>query len=851
MKTNLFTLLLCLAFTFSFAQFPFTGLEAAYTFDNGAVLVNGANNQNFTQTGTALTEINDRFNMAPVSAIALNGDYLTRPNLNFLDEKVTYSFWIKTSTNTSTEKTIIDDSERTAAGFNTGYGYYVYLESGQIGVKSRVQYQSSGGFRQDLTATSVATRNISDNEWHHVAIQIYTVTGQLSNGPIIQLISKVFIDGDDFVNTLNPPSRADTYTMPRTPFNNGNIIISNNRGTNLPTMNYYSDAIDDVLIYSRLLTASEIQTIITFNNYCTTPLASDMRISSVTQSTAIVSYPIPGTFDVAYHKSSESFSNAIILSGLTTGSTRLSGLDPAIDYHVYIREQCTNTTAWSQSKTFKTNRPIGRIYVNKNATGLNNGVSWANAYNELRDALPNAQSGEEVWVAKGTYTPDVSDRNISFVINQNDVDIYGGFVGNETSLSQRDSRDNVTILSGDLDGNDDNTIDYINTLKDDNSYTVLLLDSHNSIVDGFTITAGFSNVNESSRRGYGAGVYFINGTGTITIKNVIFKENIAFVVGAGIFGLYDNNVFTNEFNIESCEFINNLSRGGSGIYFYAAAFNSGVFRIENSLFNGNISKDESVNKGSCGSSAWLRANGTNSLMTTSIINSTFVNNIDLGTQNGLNNFNRATLGLSRTTANTHNASVSNSIFYDNEIANGVTARSISGLIENIAIVTVNNSIDEQNFSIISSGSKTNTSNNNPLFVDPANNNYTLMATSPAVDSGDNSFSTMGTTDLFGKARIFNNTIDIGAYEYDPAFTLSVYKPSIISDVILFPNPTSDYLTISGVENINKLQVFSIFGNKVLETTSKIIDVSKLSKGVYLLEVETDSLSIITKKFIKN
>jgi|GEM_PF-5429662 len=45
------------------------------------------------------------------------------------------------------------------------------------------------------------------------------------------------------------------------------------------------------------------------------------------------------------------------------------------------------------------------IYVDHNASGADNGNSWADAYNDLQDALSSAQTGDEIRVAQGIYTP--------------------------------------------------------------------------------------------------------------------------------------------------------------------------------------------------------------------------------------------------------------------------------------------------------------------------------------------------------------------------------------------------------------------------------------------------------------
>ncbi len=90
------------------------------------------------------------------------------------------------------------------------------------------------------------------------------------------------------------------------------------------------------------------------------------------------------------------------------------------------------------------------IHVDADAGGASNGFSWADAHTDLQPALVAASSGDEIWVAEGTYKPtNGTDRMISFTLVAG-VAVYGGFAGTETVRGERDPAANVTTLSGDI-----------------------------------------------------------------------------------------------------------------------------------------------------------------------------------------------------------------------------------------------------------------------------------------------------------------------------------------------------------------------------------------------------------------
>lgn len=204
------------------------------------------------------------------------------------------------------------------------------------------------------------------------------------------------------------------------------------------------------------------------------------------------------------------------------------------------------------------------IYVDLIAAGNATGTSWDDAFKYLEDALAGAKSGDEVWVAGGTYTPAGvgGDRGRHFSLLDG-VKLYGGFeggssekyVGGESTLGQRDTAANEAILSADL--NFDDAPGFTNIA--DNSYHVLLGDNVGSTcaIDGFTIRGG--NANGVGLNERGGGLYLLNQS-TPVITNCRFENNWA-VYGGGL-----SCWNTSAALVKNCVFSGNGAEHGGGLY---------------------------------------------------------------------------------------------------------------------------------------------------------------------------------------------------------------------------------------------------------------------------------------------
>jgi len=227
------------------------------------------------------------------------------------------------------------------------------------------------------------------------------------------------------------------------------------------------------------------------------------------------------------------------------------------------------------------------LYVKADAAGSGEGTSWADAYTDLQVALAVAGSGNDIWVAAGTYTPDEQGARTATFQLRSGIGIYGGFVGTEVLRSERDPAANLTVLSGDLKGNDLEVLEPADLTNEptrrDNSYHVVTGSSgdETAILDGFIITGGNAR---GSRHSNGGGMINVWKTATPdsltyrrtddiepmpanpTVANCTFYRNSAAVNGGGIYNELGDPTITD------CVFSENhgngepLGQGGGGVH---------------------------------------------------------------------------------------------------------------------------------------------------------------------------------------------------------------------------------------------------------------------------------------------
>lgn len=222
----------------------------------------------------------------------------------------------------------------------------------------------------------------------------------------------------------------------------------------------------------------------------------------------------------------------------------------------------------------------------------NYGKIWSLAYPHLQDALSDTrlQLGDEIWVAAGVYKPSVSmdpnddpnDTRLYTFRFPKGINVYGGFIGydddldpntppflGETMRTQRRPEFNLTILDGDIAGDDNDANFPFGGTYADNAYHVVTFEdvplATRTKLSGFVIQHGRAEIipglsQDDQGNGRGGGVLVReskNGPTAPLLERLVVRYNYAAFGGGGMQLSGKSDVMY----VANCRFENNAVDG--------------------------------------------------------------------------------------------------------------------------------------------------------------------------------------------------------------------------------------------------------------------------------------------------
>ncbi|HEX4118984.1 MAG TPA: Ig-like domain-containing protein [Verrucomicrobiae bacterium] len=435
------------------------------------------------------------------------------------------------------------------------------------------------------------------------------------------------------------------------------------------------------------------------------------------------------------------------------------------DYHFII-----NSAGYISPAYHLTILPRRIIYVNAAAAGNGTGTSWANAFTNFAAALAGGDSCSEVWVAAGSYFPAPGQ---SARMNEG-LEIYGGFSGGETLLSQRNFTNNptrlyaipgtsaianygnagaidpTTVLDGFIVVSTGNQI-AINNYQA--SPTIRNCVFSNNVNWPIEIVEGSPVINNCVFTGNLNGALDIRDSEGATISNCVFSGNQSPTGGAAI-----NLLGGEQTTIIGCLFTNNQTPGLGGAI---GNSDSSTLSVIDSIFSGNSSPSAyggaaaNYDNGICAFTNCVFSAGS-SFIGGAVFNDSALTMVNCTVAN---NFSQSAVGAITTFGGT--VTLLNTIAFQNTSAPGPFTPTVEDqqIYNSTSAVMATNCLIEG----LTAYAGNHNVGSDPLFLNPAAGNYELIGGSPAINAGANNFNTLS-VDAAGQPRVQLGIIDIGAYE---------------------------------------------------------------------------------------
>jgi hypothetical protein len=307
--------------------------------------------------------------------------------------------------------------------------------------------------------------------------------------------------------------------------------------------------------------------------------------------------------------------------------------------------------------------------------------------------------------------------------------------------------------------------------------------------------------------------------GTTIIDNNYFFQNEGIGGNGGGLNLYSKH---SDISITNNSFIENISgatSGGGGGAFYTHGL-LGNYNLVNNLFiRNNAVRGGAIN-------FWMgQSNGLSNL---GLINNTFYDNQATLEGGAINIYYYE---------DDNDALLYNNIIYSNDALEGADLYLINDGNNNFIASPIeikNNDFDQSASGIFMQVpiniDNTNLNNVDPICLDPLNDDFHLSAISPVIDMGTNDAPVLPNTDLDGNPRIFNGTVDMGAYEFFIPSPPFVFNPigdksyiensgtHIVADLDnVFQDPNGDTLSYSVITTSNI--ILATINSNILEIST--------------------------------